>query len=307
MIKEENGIVIGSEGGLYIVYTDEGKRIACKPRGKFRHDRMRLLVGDRVTLTSDEMNNRCVDEIRERKNALIRPPLANLDLLYIVVASRSPAPLYLNIDKLTAISEENGIETRIIISKSELFPEMAKELTETYVSAGYPVLTTGFDRPESVTDILNDIRVASKDRICAFVGASGVGKSTLINNLFPALRQETGAVNEKIGRGKHTTRAVTLFPFRELLSEGSGFLADTPGFTMLDFESFDFFDVEALPYNFPEISCRLGKCRYTKCTHRREEGCKIVEAVKSGEIAESRHQSYCLLYEQLKNKRSYKK
>ena len=133
-------------------------------------------------------------------------------------------------------------------------------------------------------------------------GASGVGKSTLLNKLFPELRLSTGGVSRKTERGRHTTRAVTLYE----VGKGA-FFADTPGFSMLDFERFDFFDVEDLPLAFKEINERIGECKYTKFTHLREEGCAIVEAVKRGEIAKSRHESYVSLYEILKNKHKWDK
>jgi ribosome biogenesis GTPase len=137
-------------------------------------------------------------------------------------------------------------------------------------------------------------------KIAAFAGASGVGKSTLLNRLFPDLSLATGAVSEKTERGRHTTRKVELFP------HAGGFIADTPGFTMLDFEHFDFFTKEDLTYTFPEFEPYLGKCRYTKCSHTKEDGCAILEAKKRGEISQSRHDSYLELYTTLKNKREWK-
>jgi ribosome biogenesis GTPase len=139
-------------------------------------------------------------------------------------------------------------------------------------------------------------------KIAAMAGASGVGKSTLMNALFPSLRLDMGEVSRKTERGRHTTRAVTLYPI------GNGALfADTPGFSMLDFERFDFFSVDELPLAFPEVNDRIGQCKYTKCTHIKEDGCAIVEAVKNGEIAKSRHESYVSLYDILKNKHKWDK
>jgi ribosome biogenesis GTPase len=139
----------------------------------------------------------------------------------------------------------------------------------------------------------------------AFAGASGAGKSTLMSRLFPDLHLETGEVSRKTERGRHTTRCTLLYPFK--MGEGVCLIADTPGFSMLDFERFDFFDLEQLPLCFPEINERIGECRYTKCTHLREDGCAIVEAVKCGKIAKSRHESYVTLYETLKNKHKWDK
>ena len=144
-----------------------------------------------------------------------------------------------------------------------------------------------------------------KDEICAFSGASGVGKSTLLNRLFPSLSLETGEISRRIERGKNTTRRVELYPLSET-GEG-GFLADTPGFTMLDFERFDFFDKEDLPETFREFRPYIGECRFTKCSHTKEDGCAILEAVKRGDIAKSRHDSFVEIYEVLKNKTDWKK
>ena len=143
--------------------------------------------------------------------------------------------------------------------------------------------------------------------IVAIVGRPNVGKSTLMNSLFSSLGIATGDVSAKIGRGRHTTRHVELFPMRTLVGKGSGFFADTPGFTMLDFVRFDFFDKEDLPETFREFENYIGKCRYTKCTHTKEEGCAVLEALHSGKIAKSRHESYVNLYDILKEKHKWDK
>lgn len=305
MEEIKQGIVVSSDGGLYEIYMGTGERIACKPRGRFRHKSMRLLVGDRVTVGFDEQKNPVVEEILERKSMLIRPPLANLDLLFIVVAAASPDPIYENIDKLTAIAEHNGIEPVIVVTKSDLSDEKAEALADVYRRTGYQVFIAGTSDEEGKTLLKNALLERYSGRIAAFAGASGVGKSTLLNGLFSSLCLKTGQVSEKIGRGKHTTRSVNLFPLKELLGEGEGFLADTPGFSMLDFENFNFFSLSDLPHNFPEFERQLGLCKYTKCTHRKEDGCAVLEQVKEGRIAKSRHDSYCTLYELLKNKHEW--
>ena len=140
----------------------------------------------------------------------------------------------------------------------------------------------------------------SKGKLFVISGASGVGKSTMLNGLFPQLQLETGEISRRIERGKNTTRCVELYPLSE--EADCGFLADTPGFTMLDFERFDFFEKEDLPLTFREFVPYIGDCRYTKCTHVKEQGCAIVEAVRTGSIAASRHSSFVSLYEILKKK-----
>lgn len=306
MTETKNGIVVSSDGGLYEIYTDEKERISCKPRGKFRHNSMRLLVGDRVTLSFDVQGNAVVDQIHERTSYLIRPPIANLNRLFIVVSAASPDPIYENIDKLTSIAEHNHIVPVILITKADLDADKAKEIAEVYRSAGYEVFDAGIFEEEGKLDLKRAIAEKYAGGISAFAGASGAGKSTLMNGLFSGLALKTGQVSEKIGRGKHTTRSVNLFPLSELFSmEVEGFLADTPGFSMLDFENFNFFSLADLPHNFPEFEDRLGCCKYTKCTHRKEDGCTILKMVEEGSIAKSRHQSYCNLYELLKNKHDW--
>ena len=306
MEETKQGIVVASDGGLYEIYMDTKERVTCKPRGRFRHKSMRLLVGDRVTVAFDEQGNAVVDQILERNTVLIRPPVANLDVIFVVVSASSPDPIYENVDKLTAIAEHNRITPVILITKSDLDGEKASEISKVYQSAGYQVFEAGIFDEQGKDELKKTIAERFSGKIAAFAGASGVGKSTLMNGLFSGLDLKTGQVSEKIGRGKHTTRSVTLFPLSELVSEEfEGFLADTPGFSMLDFENFNFFSLSDLPHNFPEFEERLGCCKYTKCTHRKEDGCAILELVRRGEIAKSRHDSYSSLYELLKNKHDW--
>ncbi len=300
------GKIMGLLGGLYTVRVKDGKEyreISCRARGVFRHGNQSPMVGDDVVLdVSDGEQNAVINEISDRKNSLIRPPLANLDTIFVTMAASSPKPMLDMTDKLTAILEHNDITPVIVVGKCELDREYAALIKETYEKTGYKVFVLSCATGEGIDEIQNYINTSLDGKIAAFAGASGVGKSTLMNKLFPTLELGTGDVSRKTARGKHTTRAVTLFPIGE-----NSFLADTPGFSMLDFERFDFFDLEQLPLCFPEINDRIGECKYTKCTHLKEEGCAIVEAVKRGEIAKSRHESYVLLYDILKNKHKWDK
>ena len=300
------GRIVSLLGGLYTVRVkeeNEYREISCRARGIFRHSNTSPLVGDIVVLDLGEgEENAVIDEICDRKNSLIRPPLANLDLVFVTMAAKSPAPMPDMTDKLTAILEHNDIQPVIVIGKCELDRDNANALKETYEKAGYPVFVLSCATGEGIGEIKSYVDTQLEGKIAAFAGASGVGKSTLMNKLFPSLVLDTGDVSRKTARGKHTTRAVNLFQIAE-----DAYLADTPGFSMLDFERFDFFDLESLPLCFPEINERIGQCKYTKCTHRKEEGCAIVEAVKSGEMAKTRHESYVLLYDILKNKHKWDK
>ena len=298
------GRIIEGVGGLYTVRCEEGdevKLVSCRAKGVFRHERITPLVGDNVSIdVSAGEGNAVIDEILERKNSLIRPPMANLDCVFVSMAAAKPAPMLDMTDKLISILEHNDIEPVIVVEKCELDRERAAEIKAIYESAGYPVFVISCETGEGIEEIKGFI--SSRKGILALAGASGVGKSTLLNKLFPTLGLFTGSVSRKTERGRHTTRAVTLLELGEEL-----YFADTPGFSMLDFERFDFFDLEDLPLSFREINERIGQCRYTKCTHRKEDGCAVVEAVKSGEIAKSRHESYVALYEILKNKHKWNK
>jgi ribosome biogenesis GTPase len=261
------------------------------------------LVGDVVTVDlSMGEKNAVIDEISERKNSLIRPPVANIDCIFVSMAAAQPAPMPDMTDKLTAILEHNDIEPIILIEKCELDRERAEELQMIYSKAGYRVFVLSCVTGEGVDALRAFVDEYLVGKIAAMAGASGVGKSTLMNALFPSLKLDMGEVSRKTERGKHTTRAVTLYPI------GNGALfADTPGFSMLDFERFDFFSVDELPLAFPEVNERIGQCKYTKCTHIKEDGCAIVEAVRNGEISKSRHESYVALYDILKNKHKWDK
>lgn len=302
MAENSKGRIIGGVGGLYTVRLSDGD-IKCRARGAFRHENVTPLVGDLVRVDFDDKGGAVIDSICERKNSLIRPPLANIDYIFVTMASSHPKPALDMVDKLCAILEHNYITPVIVIGKCELDPEYAEVLKNTYTLAGYDVFVLSCKTGEGIDKIKSFVDENLSGKISAFAGASGVGKSTLINKLFPTLELSTGEVSRKIERGKHTTRAVTLY---EVCGDG-GFIADTPGFSMLDFDRFDFFDIENLPNVFPEIHECVGKCKYTKCSHTKEEGCEVLKKVRRGEMAQSRHDSYVQLNNVLKNKQKWDK
>ncbi|MBQ4121208.1 MAG: ribosome small subunit-dependent GTPase A [Clostridia bacterium] len=305
-MEKTNGRIIKGLGGLYEIKTDSGK-LECRAKGVFRHEKTAPTVGDLVTVGYDELQNPVIAEIHERKNILIRPPLANMDTLFCVIPTKDPEPDLFTLDKLIAIAESLSIEPVIVITKIDLDREKADELASIY-KGSFRVFQTTLADKESVSSLRAFLESDAASGISAFAGASGAGKSTLMNLLFPTLSISTNTVSRKTARGRHTTRHVELFPLSELLScQASGYIADTPGFSMLDFERFDFFDKDELPLNFREFADKIGKCRYTRCTHLCEEGCAIYDAVKSGEIPTSRHNSYVALYNILKNKKPWDK
>lgn len=298
------GIIIKGLGGLYDIKTDEGNIVSCKAKGAFRHEGVTPYAGDRVVLKASD-KGAVIEEITDRKNYLIRPPVANLDILFTVIAAAKPSPMLPITDKLISIAEFNKIEPVIIVSKCDLDADMAESIADIYRKSGFTVFVSGLESNKE--ELIGFVKQCANGKISAFAGASGVGKSTVMNAIFPKLSLETGDVSKKTERGKHTTRHVELFELSELTDDSSmtGYIADTPGFSLIDFTRFDFYKKDDLVYTFREFEEYLGTCKYTKCSHTSEDGCKIIEAVKNGAITQERHQSYVEIYNTLKNKKEW--
>lgn len=310
MISEKYGRVVKGLGGLFEVRIDEGEsvsRLACRAKGVLKRDEAKVLIGDLVKVEIDDEtpDGIVISEILERKNSLIRPPLANLDLLFIVFAVAKPAPVLETIDKLISIAEHNGIEPVAVITKSDVGD--AEEIAEIYRAVGIDVFVTSSDSGEGIDALSEYIKKAvSGGKCAAFAGASGVGKSTLMNSLFPSLALATSEISKKIERGKHTTRHVEIFDIPA--ADGVGFLADTPGFSLIDFARFDFFTLDELLPTFREFSPYVGKCRYADCAHLGEgvDECAVAAAAEQGIIPKSRLESYRSIRTVLKSKSAYK-
>lgn len=278
----KSGIITKCLGGLYTVETLDGI-LECKARGIFRNRGISPYVGDTV-----EIQNGVISEILNRKNCIIRPPLANLDQLIFIVSTCNPSPNYLILDKFIAIAEYKGITPIIAITKTDL--GSGAEIKEIYKNIGIDVFEIDYNNPETIEVFRNLL----KGKISALTGNSGAGKSTLLNAVDSDLNIPTAEISKKLGRGKHTTRHAQLYK----LSEG-GYIADTPGFSTFETNRYDIIRKEELADCFREFR-KYTDCRFRDCSHTCEKGCKVIEALENSEISTSRHESYCTMYEEAK-------
>ncbi len=306
-MKYTTGTIIKTTAKHFEILSEEGEILLSNARGVFRHRGISPLPGDRVQVSIELDQTVIISEIFPRKNQFLRPAMSNLDALLIVVAASNPVPVLLFLDQMLAIAEYSGVQIALIVTKDDLNHDSADQLIETYRRVGYPVFLNDIYH-SGVEKICEYIKNSCRGMTVAFAGSSGVGKSTLLNTLFPKLQLEVGNTSIKTERGRHTTKQVRLFPMADLFqnTDCRGFLADTPGFSLLDFENFDFFSLEDLPHTFLEFQPYLLHCKYKKCTHTKEEGCAILEEIKRGNLSKSRHESYLQLYEILKNKKNWK-
>lgn len=288
------GIIVKSTGGLYTVQTDTLNFFDCRAKGAFRHSKITPLAGDRVCFEKDEGKEGFITKIEQRKNSLIRPAVANVDLLCVVIASKNPDPDLFILDKLCAVAKNNGIEVLLIVNKTDL--QNGDEICKIYEKAGFCVVKMCATKKEEYKEEIQKIKDFSKGKTSFFTGASGVGKSSVLNAVYPSLSLETGEISKKISRGKHTTRITTLFKIDE-----DTYVGDTPGFSMLDVVGFNMLEKSTLLSSFPDIERFSCNCKYKKCTHICEDGCGVVEALERGEISPSRHESYVALYKELKS------
>lgn len=288
-----NGYILKGIGGFYYVRTPEGV-VECKPRGLFRKQKITPVAGDEVTL---EMENGAavIAAIAPRKNLFVRPPVANLDVLFLVASTTQPTPSTLVLDKLSAIAVDKGVQPVIVCTKGDL--SETAFLQQAYVRSTLPVICVDYATGAGLEELKGWI----SGRLCAFCGNSGVGKSTLLNALVPELSQQTGEISQKLGRGRHTTREVTIF------EAFGGRIADTPGFASLEAGRAGFIPKENLEQVFPEFAPYLGQCQFTGCSHRSEKGCAVRAAVEAGELSPSRYASYCAMYDEVKDVKDWQR
>lgn len=277
------GLIIKYIGGLYSVKSPLGI-IECKARGIFRKQNISPCVGDEV-IVSDGV----ISEIMPRKNELIRPPLANLDYMIFVVSTCEPSPNFLLLDKFIAICVFKGIKPLIAVTKSDIKAD--DSIAEIYKNSGAEVFTIDYSDEKSLKPLYD--RISGK--LCAFTGNTGVGKSTLLNHLDTETVRATGEISQKLGRGRHTTRHVEMFELKN-----GALIADTPGFSTFETNKYDIILKDKLAACFNEFDEFTEKCRFPDCSHTKEKGCAVIEAVNNGLIPKSRHESYTAMYEEAK-------
>ena len=282
------GIILSGIGGFYTVRDDCGACHTLRAQAKLRRQRLTPLVGDRVTFQPGERGqNGWLDAILPRRNQLVRPPVANIDVIGVVVAAGTPAPDLLLADRMLMSARKSGMEAALIVNKCDEDGALADDIARQYEKSGAAVFKTCAVTGEGV----DALRAALRGRVHALGGQSGVGKSSLLNRLY-GFSRETGSLSEKIERGKNTTRHCELIP----LPDG-GMALDTPGFSLLELALCDPFELRHL---VPEFEPFEGECRFAPCAHVSEPGCAVRAAVDRGEIPRERWERYCELFEDMR-------
>lgn len=292
----KQGKIVKGIAGFYYVSVAGSGIYECKAKGAFRQKKMKPLVGDNVSIDiiDEEEKKGNVVEILPRKNALVRPAVANVDQALVIFAGTSPKPNLNLLDRFLLMMEQQNVPTLICFNKEDLASEAEiQELRDAYGTSGYPLFFVSARQQEGI----EPLRAALEGKTTTVAGPSGVGKSTLINLLAPEVQMETGEISEKIQRGKHTTRHSQLI----LLNEQT-YIFDTPGFSSL---AVDFFEKETLGTLFPEFVEYEQNCRFTGCSHIGEPVCGVKEALAEGKISQSRYNNYVQIYNELKDKRKY--
>lgn len=287
-----HGIIFKGIGGFYYVKRD-GVLYECKARGKFKNDKIVPMVGDYVTISVYDEDNKLgmIEQIHERKNSLIRPVVANVDQAIVVFSIKNPMPNITLLDKMVVLAENSGLDVVICFNKSDLDVSFDFETYKAiYESAGYQVVKTCAITKDGVDDLL----ALLANKINVFSGPSGVGKSSLLNAIED-YAVEIGGLSEKIQRGKHTTRHSELFEIRN-----GGIIVDTPGFTSLSVAEIE---PERLSSYFPEFKKYAETCRFDNCLHQNEPGCEVKRALEANEIAKVRYDAYVYIYKEITDQR----
>ncbi|MFT9469887.1 ribosome small subunit-dependent GTPase A [Leuconostoc pseudomesenteroides] len=285
----KTGRIIRSLSGYYDIQLDGTQEIQrTRARGEFRNSKQKPLVGDFVDFESDR-DEGLIWAIHDRRNVLVRPPVANIDIAVIITAVKEPNFTANLLDRQLVALEAAGVDPLIYFSKFDLLPseerQMMKQVVQDYRQIGYPVIES------TAPNAFDQLKDELQGKVSVFMGQTGAGKSTLLNHLSPNLGLETGEVSKALSRGKHTTRQVTLIRVDDAL------IADTPGFS--SYEVFDF-SAETLDDFFPEFVAVRSNCRFRGCLHLNEPACAVKEAVTVGTISQSRYNSYKAFYQLIK-------
>jgi ribosome biogenesis GTPase len=290
------GLIVKALSGFYYVLLSNKEVIECRARGQFKLTGITPYVGDHVMIELSQENQGTVVEILDRENVLVRPPLANVDQVLLVFSAKNPSPNVNLLDKFLVHTSQAGIETKLIFTKCDLLERDDKELFRAwedlktiYRKIGYEIFETAINDLQS----FQTVHQLFDHKISVLAGQSGVGKSSLLNAICPHLQLQTGEISKKLGRGKHTTRHVELFEIGN-----QGFVADTPGFSQLDFFGMS---AEQLSAHFIEISSHAEGCKFRTCAHIQEPSCAVREAVAAGQISQSRYDSYVQFFHEVKD------
>ncbi len=287
------GVIIKALSSFYYVsYNND--IYECKARGSFRKSGFSPLVGDKVEFEILDNSHGIINSVLERKNALKRPNVANIDKLFIISSFSIPAPSTYIIDKITAVARYNDIEPIIVFNKSDLGD--FTEFERIYKNAGFKTFVVSAKNGNGMEALIEEL----KNSISAFTGNSGVGKSSILNYLIGEKTIATGEISEKLGRGRHTTRHNQAYPL-----PFNAYVVDTPGFSSIEYDNTDYDFKENLADCFYDFSDYIYNCKFTSCTHTKENGCAVLDAVNNGEIEPTRHNSYIKIFEEMKDLKAW--
>ncbi|MFP7494129.1 ribosome small subunit-dependent GTPase A [Terribacillus saccharophilus] len=289
-----SGKIMKALSGFYYVLSDDGETYQCRGRGVFRKQKITPLVGDEVEFEAETKQEGYVLDVLPRKNELVRPPIANIDQAIIVTSAAQPDFSTALLDRFLVLVESKHIEPVIFITKMDMLSADQMDKIEAF-KADYQRIGYSVEMLSSKEETnLEQVQLHMKDKISVIAGQSGVGKSSMLNAIDPRLDLETNEISESLGRGRHTTRHVELIPI------GGGLVADTPGFSSLEFTELE---AEELPSCFPEFRKREEDCKFRGCMHHKEPKCAVKQAVESGDIPEYRYTHYLQFLEEIKSRK----